>query len=93
MPNNGDIKGGLLKMILYTNLKEVKIDGVEYKPVPVIKLTSTKLQGSVLSSDNTDKIRDFISKQTFSKKQKDIVENLFIEAKKNNLLINIEKAE
>jgi len=93
LPSNGDIKDGLLKMILYTNLKEVKIDGVEYNPIPIIRLTSTKLQGSILSSGNTDKIRDFISKQTFSKKQKDIVENLFVEAKENNLLINIAKAE
>jgi len=93
LPSNGDIKDGLLKMILYTNLKEVKINGVEYNPIPIIKLTSTKLKGSILSSDNTDKISSFISKQPFSKKQKSIIENLLIEAKENNLLINIEKAE
>ena len=93
LPSNGDIKDGLLKMILYTNLKEVKIDGVEYKPIPVIKLTSSKLDGSVLSSDNADKINKFISNQKFSKKQKSVIENLFIEAKENDLLINIEKAE
>ena len=93
LPSIGDIKDGLLKMILYTNLKEVKVNGIEYKPIPVIKLTSIKLQGSVLSSDNTDKINSFISKQKFSKMQKSVIENLFIEAKENNLLINIEKAE
>lgn len=93
LPSNGDIKDGLLKMILYTNLKEVKIDGVEYKPIPVIKLTSSKLDGSILSSDNADKINKFISNQKFSKKQKSVIENLFIEAKENDLLINIEKAE
>ncbi|NLP58491.1 hypothetical protein [Lutibacter sp. B1] len=93
LPSIGDIKDGLLKMILYTNLKKVKIDYVEYNPIPVIKLTSNKLQGSILSSENTDKISSFISKQAFSKKQKSIIENLFLEAKKNNLLINIEKAE
>ncbi|MEA3494724.1 MAG: hypothetical protein U9R42_01680, partial [Bacteroidota bacterium] len=93
LPSNGDIKDGLLKMILYTNLKEVKVDGIEYKSIPVIKLTSTKLDGSILSSDNTDKINNFISKQNFSKKQKEVIENLFIEAKENNFIINIEKAE
>ena len=93
LPSNGDIKDGLLKMILYTNLKEVTVDGIKYKPIPVIKLTSTKLEGSILSSDNPDKINNFISKQNFSKKQKVVIENLFIEAKENNLLINIEKAK
>jgi hypothetical protein len=93
LPSNGDIKDGLLKMILYTNLKEVKVNGIEYKPIPVIKLTSTKLEGSILSSDNAGKINSFISKQNFSKRQKAVIENLFIEAKENNFLINIEKAE
>jgi len=93
LPSNGDIKDGLLKMILYTNLKEVKVDGIEYKPIPVIKLTSTKLEGSILSSDNPDKIDDFISNQDFSTKQKTVIKNLFAEAKENYFLINIEKAE
>ena len=93
LPSIGDIKDGLLKMILYTNLKEVKINGIEYKPIPVIKLTSTKLEGSVLSSDNDDKIKKIISNQNFSQQQKVIIENLFVEAKENNFLVNIEKAK
>jgi len=40
IPSLEDIKDGLLKMILFTNLKEVKIDKKEYKPIPVLKLTS-----------------------------------------------------
>jgi len=93
LPSVGDIKDGLLKMILYTNLKEVKVNGIEYKPIPVIKLTSTKFKGSMLSSDNADKINNFISNQNFSKNQQSLIEKLLIEAKENNFLINIEKAE
>lgn len=40
IPSLEDIKDGLVKMILYTNLKEVKINGVEYNAIPVLKLTS-----------------------------------------------------
>jgi len=40
IPSSEDIKDGLLKMILFTNLKEVKIAGKEYQPVAVLKLTS-----------------------------------------------------
>jgi hypothetical protein len=40
IPSLEDIKDGLLKMILFSNLKEVKIKGREYKPIAVLKLTS-----------------------------------------------------
>jgi len=40
LPHEGDIKDGLLKMVLFTNLERVTIDGQEYKPVPVLKLTT-----------------------------------------------------
>ncbi len=40
MPSLGDIKDGLLKMILFTNLKNVKIDNKEYKALPILKLTT-----------------------------------------------------
>lgn len=92
LPSIADIKDGLLKMMLYTNLEEVKVDGVQYNPIPVMKLTSTKLEGTIKSSDNADKINAFISNQPFTKRQKSIVENLLIEAKENNILIYIEKA-
>ena len=56
IPSLGDIKDGLLKMVLFTNLKEVKIGKREYKPAAVLKLTSTlrfkkeKLRRSYLES-------------------------------------------
>ncbi len=93
LPSLGDIKDGLLKMILYTNLKRVKVNGIEYKPIPVIKLTSTKLKGSILSSENREKINNFILNQNFSKTQKSIIENLFLEANKNNFIVDIEKSK
>ncbi|MCK4664021.1 MAG: hypothetical protein KAT68_14225 [Bacteroidales bacterium] len=93
LPSNGDIKDGLLKMILYTNLKEVYINGKEYQPVPVIKLTSTKLKSSIFSTDSSVKINKFILKHNFSKKQQELIANLFIEANKNDFIVNIEKAE
>lgn len=40
MPSLEDIKDGLVKMILFTNLKEVKIGTAEYTPVPILKLTT-----------------------------------------------------
>ncbi len=40
LPSLEDIKDGLLKMILFTNLKEVKIRTTEYTPLPILKLTT-----------------------------------------------------
>lgn len=40
IPSTEDIKDGLIKMILFSNLKEVKISNKEYTPLPILKLTS-----------------------------------------------------
>jgi hypothetical protein len=40
IPSLSDIKDGLLKMILFTNLEEVKINGRNYTKTPVLKLTT-----------------------------------------------------
>ncbi|OHB69358.1 MAG: hypothetical protein A2W23_04245, partial [Planctomycetes bacterium RBG_16_43_13] len=39
IPSLEDIKDGLFKMILFTNLEDVEIDRVNYMPKPVLKLT------------------------------------------------------
>lgn len=40
LPSIGDIKDGLLKMILFTNLENVRIDNKNYNPIPILKLTT-----------------------------------------------------
>jgi len=40
LPSLGDIKDGLFKMILFTNLENTTIGEVPYKPVPILKLTT-----------------------------------------------------
>ncbi|WP_339748138.1 hypothetical protein [Fervidobacterium sp.] len=39
-PKIDDVKDALLKMILYTNLEKIYYDDKEYKPIPVLKLTT-----------------------------------------------------
>ena len=39
LPSINDIKDGLVKMNLFTNLKEVKIGSNEYHPNPILKLS------------------------------------------------------
>jgi len=92
LPSKGDIKDGLLKMILYTNLIDVFINDKEYQPVPVIKLTSIYLKGGISSADNSDKINDFISNNNFSNSQRELIERLLNEANENEFLVTIENA-
>ena len=40
LPSIGDIKDGLIKMVLFTNLKDIKIGAKKYNAKPVLKLTS-----------------------------------------------------
>ncbi|OJI07187.1 MAG: hypothetical protein BK997_03815 [Candidatus Micrarchaeum sp. ARMAN-1] len=43
LPSLGDIKDGLLKMILFTNLEEVTIGKKLYTSIPVLKLTGSSI--------------------------------------------------
>jgi len=58
LPSLDDIKDGLLKMILYTNLKKVEIDSdnkddkKEYAVKPILKLTSAKSGKLSLKQEN-----------------------------------------
>ena len=75
LPSLGDIKDGLLKMMLFTNLKEVKIDGKNLNPVPILKLTT---------GDN-------FSIEKLNDEQKKFLEVLKKEAKTNGFRILINK--
>jgi hypothetical protein len=58
IPSLEDIKDGLIKMILFTNLKEVKIGSTEYAPIPVLKLTSaTKFSKEILRESQVNNLQ------------------------------------
>ncbi len=54
LPSLEDIKDGLVKMILFTNLREVKIGNIEYTPMPILKLT-TDLSFSINKLRSSDR--------------------------------------
>jgi len=73
LPSLLDIKDGLLKMILFTNLEDVKITDEEYIPIPILKLTTT----------------DTFKLAGISKLQKEMLEVLKKEAKINNFKLKL----
>jgi len=75
LPSLADIKDGLLKMILFTNLEDVRIDDKSYNPVPILKLTT----------------REKFRIELLNKAQKEMLTLLKKEAKVNGFKILINK--
>jgi len=89
LPSIGDIKDGLLKMILYCNLTNVKIGDTDFITVPTLKLTSSKLVSSYKTRNTEQEKQNFFKQNKFNKKQTDLINNLLIESKINNIEIII----
>ncbi|MBD3195778.1 MAG: hypothetical protein GF317_12020, partial [Candidatus Lokiarchaeota archaeon] len=70
LPSVGDIKDGLLKMILYTNLENIKVNNDKYLHLPVLKLTSENIHGRISSDDNQEQIANFFESNQLNQKQK-----------------------
>lgn len=75
LPSISDIKDGLLKMILFTNLVDVKMNGRNLNPIPILKLTTGK----------------GFSIESLKDKQKELLETLKKEAKRNGFRILVSK--
>ena len=90
LPSKGDIKDGLLKMILYSNLCEVEVDGKKMKSKAVLKLTSEKIDREITSEvpvwDRLD-LLFIIDLQ----EQIWFVDDLMEEAVENGFVVKIEK--
>ena len=90
MPSKGDIKDGLLKMILYSNLTDVKANNKKMKSCPILLLTSSHLMGSVSSLDAKNKQNKYFEKNKLSSSQKAMIETVMSEATKNNFIIKLQ---
>ncbi len=87
LPSIGDIKDGLFKMIIYTNLKECFSNGKEYQIFPILKLSSSKLANEITQAS------DFLRSNQATKQKKKIVKQLLTEAQENNFSVIIEKVD
>ncbi len=90
LPSIGDIKDGLLKMILYCNLENVKVNNKIYRSKPVLKLTSSKLDGNITTNSTQNEIAKFFITNDLKEKERIIVKKLFEESRINNFLCSIE---
>lgn len=93
LPSKGDIKDGLLKMILYCNLSDTKVNGKKINCEPVLELTSTKLKGAISSKSSIKEVENFLLENNFNATQKNLVTSLFAETKNNKFTVNIKQAK
>ncbi len=81
LPSKGDIKDGLLKMILYSNLTDVRVDGKKMECRAVLKLTSPKICNGYGMN--------FWLRNEFTQAQIDILDKVINEANLNNFIAEI----
>lgn len=92
-PSKNDIKDGLIKMMLYTNLKAVKVGAKSHNLKVQIRLTSNQLKGAVNSDAKDEDIEKFLTENAFAVSDKNFFKKLFGEAKENNFTVILEHAE
>lgn len=74
LPKEGDIIDGVVKMMLFTNLKDVHFGNKEYNPIAVLKLT----------------VGNGYDEKKLSVAQRKLVYKLMEEAKENNFKIELQ---
>lgn len=92
-PSKNDIKDGLVKLMLYANLTNVKIGKIPFNLRVMIRLTSKQLKGSINSEAKDTEIEKFLIENNFSLKDKEFFKKLFTEARENKFTIILEHAE
>jgi hypothetical protein len=89
LPSKGDIKDGLLKMILYSNLSEVEVNGVKMKSKAVLNLTSNKIERKITSKDEIWDRGDLMLINNFSQELMRFMNALLDEAEENGFEVKI----
>ncbi len=63
LPSIADIRDGLLKMVLFTNLSTVEVDQEEYHPNPILRLTSENRPAASLDSPRFRKLLESLNSE------------------------------
>ena len=81
-------------MILFCNLKNVFIDNLNFKHIPILKLTSSNIiEGNINSNSQTSEINQFFEHNKFKNSHKLFLTKLFEEAQENNFIVILQKGQ
>lgn len=92
LPSKNDIKDGLIKMMLYTNLRRVKVGAKNFDYKVMIRLTSARLKGSITSDAKDEEQAKFFSANLIDAANREFLKKLFREARENKFTIVLEHA-
>ncbi len=87
LPSCSDIKDGIVKMMLFANLSETRINKTPFEHFAVLGLTSAKFEGYCHSRMPEDEILTCLRKNKLSAKQEKRVLDVFGEGRVNNFLV------
>ncbi len=86
-PSIADIKDGIVRMMLFVNLAETKIANRSVNHFSVLGLTSAKFKGFCHNIMSEQKIKNCLSKNSFSPRQQKTILSVFNEGKLNDFLV------
>jgi hypothetical protein len=89
LPKLADIQDGLFKLILFSNLDSLNLNGQPVSFITKLKLTGKNVIGSILFPDASAKELEYFlatNMKIFQSKQKEIIRKLALEAKNNQKL-------
>ncbi len=90
LPSISDIKDGLVKMILYTNLINISINNKNFTAIPTLKLTSSKLTDKFDASFSETQKNNFFHANQLNSKQIKLINNLVSESRANGFELIIQ---
>lgn len=93
LPSKNDIKDGLVKMMLYTNLENARVGAKAVECKAQIRLTSKQLNGSITSDAEDEELEKFFADNLIDSVNKEFLKKLFAEARENKFTIILERAE
>jgi len=92
LTNKSDIKDALIKMMVYTNLLNVRVGDEPRDYRVVLKLTSSKINGSINSNAKDEELTKYCSDNLIDSSQKEFLRKLFTEARENKFTVIMERA-
>jgi VWFA-related protein len=93
LTNESDIKDALIKMMIYTNLRNGRVGNEKRDFRVVMKLTSSKINGSINSTASDETLMKYCSDNLLDSSQREFLKKLFAEARENKFTVIVEKAE
>jgi hypothetical protein len=92
LPSLTDIQDGLFKLILYSNIDSLQLNGEQVEFSVKLKLTGKNIRGGIVLPCSLEEMEEFIriNSAVFSKREKSIVRELLLEVERNeNIEIEI----